>query len=513
MPSPQAQQQQHQPRDIVIIGGGLIGVSTAYYLSRHPDLHPESKITLVEQDNVGTGSSGYASGLSIKGKDALSAEGFDLHRELSRNHGGNLKWGYKEIDLYSSPSHPALSSSTSMSTSTTTTIPFLPSIPVVQHRSQTAICQPSDLTRHLCGLFLTHPGASLVIARATSCVFEDEDPSFSKEGQGVGGGLMEKLENHTPCVEKIAQFFTGGSGRSEGKEGAEDREKSMKVTNEKSDPSDIPDATWTNNEKSDSGRSRKPSSPSGSPNSSRRGRRVKGLNVVRVINGVEEIVHLKADDIVLSPGIELPQLSKILFGQHVNLNMNVGIQEWEGVVLKPREKVKPLAVRLDLRPESKSNSGTDLELAKGNTDIEEAGKNGMGKGIEMVVRDDGKVVISRPRSQRDSSISTSPSRSPSHDIYASNVESTSLLGIIESLSPRFKASNGTLVLSKSTWSTPIISGDSPLFGKFPDRDHDQDRGRGSGDGVEGVWYGIGGKTVQAPAIGSKLASRIMAQYS
>ena len=50
------------PAHIVIVGGGIIGVSTAYYLSRSPALPADTRITLVEGTAIAAGASGYAGG-------------------------------------------------------------------------------------------------------------------------------------------------------------------------------------------------------------------------------------------------------------------------------------------------------------------------------------------------------------------------------------------------------------------------------------------------------------------
>jgi len=57
------------PRDIVIIGGGIIGCSTAYYLSRHPSFSPSSssiKVVEASKDGPAQGASGKAGGLVAK---------------------------------------------------------------------------------------------------------------------------------------------------------------------------------------------------------------------------------------------------------------------------------------------------------------------------------------------------------------------------------------------------------------------------------------------------------------
>nr|XP_019047848.1 hypothetical protein I302_04467 [Kwoniella bestiolae CBS 10118]OCF26778.1 hypothetical protein I302_04467 [Kwoniella bestiolae CBS 10118] len=272
-----------RPREIVIVGGGLIGVSTAYHLSRHPDLPPESRITLVEENNVGTGSSGYASGLLVRNQDdELSTIGFDLHKTLARDYGGELKWGYKPIDFYNATLNPSNTSTSNGHPSSSPSVPFLPSTAQIDHPhphspNTTAIINPSELTRHLCGLFLTHPGGSLRIARATSLTFDNQKSSR---------------------------------------------------------------------------------------------RVVNGINIVQIINSIEEIVHLRADTIVLCTGIKTPSLLGTFLGGEVP-GLDVGRRDWEGLVLKTKQKHRPCAVMIRHNQEEEEGAGE----------------------VTLVVRDDGKIMV------------------------------------------------------------------------------------------------------------------------
>ena len=72
--------------DVVIVGGGIAGVATAYFLGKEG-----AKSVLVERDSLGSHASGFAygglSGLSWVGDrspvGALRAEGFRLHKQLA----------------------------------------------------------------------------------------------------------------------------------------------------------------------------------------------------------------------------------------------------------------------------------------------------------------------------------------------------------------------------------------------------------------------------------------------
>ena len=75
-------------RDVVIIGGGIVGLATAYFLGK-----AGIKTVVVEKDSVGSHASGFAyGGLSPLGGSGvpgpvlpLSKEGMRLHRELSHS--------------------------------------------------------------------------------------------------------------------------------------------------------------------------------------------------------------------------------------------------------------------------------------------------------------------------------------------------------------------------------------------------------------------------------------------
>jgi glycine/D-amino acid oxidase-like deaminating enzyme len=85
--------------DIVIIGSGIIGVSTAYYLSQLSQT-PGTQIHLIESTpHLFASASGYAGGFLAKdwftpAASALGALSFDLHKQLADKHGGREKWAY-----------------------------------------------------------------------------------------------------------------------------------------------------------------------------------------------------------------------------------------------------------------------------------------------------------------------------------------------------------------------------------------------------------------------------------
>ncbi|KAI2610587.1 FAD dependent oxidoreductase [Hypoxylon sp. NC1633] len=118
------------PKEITIIGGGIIGCCTAYFLTRHPSYTPEThRITLLEASSSSAGGrtpdstqdpatladpataskknpahEGIAGGASGKAGGLLALWAFPsnivplsfrLHDELAKEHGGDKRWGYR----------------------------------------------------------------------------------------------------------------------------------------------------------------------------------------------------------------------------------------------------------------------------------------------------------------------------------------------------------------------------------------------------------------------------------
>ncbi|KAL8907876.1 MAG: hypothetical protein Q9171_005679 [Xanthocarpia ochracea] len=82
----------------VIIGAGIIGTSTAYYLSQSQT--PPSSIHLIESSpQLFASASGYAAGFLARdwftpASALLGRLSFDLHKQLAKEHNGYERWGY-----------------------------------------------------------------------------------------------------------------------------------------------------------------------------------------------------------------------------------------------------------------------------------------------------------------------------------------------------------------------------------------------------------------------------------
>lgn len=83
----------------VILGSGIIGLSTAYYLSEH---QPGSSIHLVEPSSeLFASASGFAGGFVAKdwfqsSVASLGELSFEEHEKLAQQENGKEKWGYSK---------------------------------------------------------------------------------------------------------------------------------------------------------------------------------------------------------------------------------------------------------------------------------------------------------------------------------------------------------------------------------------------------------------------------------
>ncbi|KAH8094948.1 nucleotide-binding domain-containing protein [Cristinia sonorae] len=91
---------------VVVLGSGIIGLSTAYFLSLPPPSPPQIHIVDPNPDLFRITASGLAGGFLAKDWFAppvapLGAFSFDLHRRLARECGGAAKWGWCETEGWS----------------------------------------------------------------------------------------------------------------------------------------------------------------------------------------------------------------------------------------------------------------------------------------------------------------------------------------------------------------------------------------------------------------------------
>jgi glycine/D-amino acid oxidase-like deaminating enzyme len=89
-----------EPKKIVVVGGGIIGSTSAYFLSHHPSFDPSrDSITILESTKIAGGASGKAGGLLALWAypSCIVPLSYRLHKELAEKHGGEERWGYRGV--------------------------------------------------------------------------------------------------------------------------------------------------------------------------------------------------------------------------------------------------------------------------------------------------------------------------------------------------------------------------------------------------------------------------------
>lgn len=88
--------------NIVIVGGGIIGCTTAYFITRHPKYDPNKhSVTILEATGIASGASGKAGGLLALWAypSCLVPLSFKLHQQLADEHNGSERWGYRRLGV------------------------------------------------------------------------------------------------------------------------------------------------------------------------------------------------------------------------------------------------------------------------------------------------------------------------------------------------------------------------------------------------------------------------------
>ncbi|GMM49312.1 Tda3 protein [Starmerella bacillaris] len=88
----------------VIVGGGIIGASAAFFISRHPSFDPQNhEIVLIEAVAPACSASGKAGGLLSKTAfpQSLGPLSFELHAQLAKEFDGENLWGYRRLSTLS----------------------------------------------------------------------------------------------------------------------------------------------------------------------------------------------------------------------------------------------------------------------------------------------------------------------------------------------------------------------------------------------------------------------------
>ena len=84
----------------VIVGAGIIGAATAYYLSHSTSRNVDHAITILDPCPPASGASGKSGGFIARNwagftTSSLAELSFRLHDELASQYGGDWRWGYR----------------------------------------------------------------------------------------------------------------------------------------------------------------------------------------------------------------------------------------------------------------------------------------------------------------------------------------------------------------------------------------------------------------------------------
>lgn len=88
----------------LIVGGGIVGASAAFFIARHPKFDPNThEIVLIEAVSPACSASGKAGGLlsNTAFPQSLGPLSFKLHAQLAKEFDGENTWGYRRLSTVS----------------------------------------------------------------------------------------------------------------------------------------------------------------------------------------------------------------------------------------------------------------------------------------------------------------------------------------------------------------------------------------------------------------------------
>ncbi|KAI7739277.1 hypothetical protein M8C21_017507 [Ambrosia artemisiifolia] len=182
------QQPDPPKKRVVVCGGGIIGVCTAYFLSKKG-----AAVTLVEQSSIACAASGKAGGfLAFDWCDggpvsSLARASFNLHRSLAQELDGVESYGYRPVNTLS------LSVTESGKPNRKSTVPGWIDGPVKSPRTigtieTTAQVHPQLFTRKLMEKAMAEYGVEVVIGKVKSVETGGGKVTALLEGGGVIDG-------------------------------------------------------------------------------------------------------------------------------------------------------------------------------------------------------------------------------------------------------------------------------------------------------------------------------------
>lgn len=172
----QDSQPMDHPKRVVVCGGGVIGVCTAYFLTKKG-----ASVTLIEKSTIACAASGKAGGfLALDWCDGgpvehLARASFNLHRSLSQELNGTEAYGYRSLTALSLT--VAEESKTTVSSSSSATLPSWIDGPThgpktIGTHETTAQVHPQLFTRTLIENAVEKYGVKVVIGKLERLVVE-----------------------------------------------------------------------------------------------------------------------------------------------------------------------------------------------------------------------------------------------------------------------------------------------------------------------------------------------------
>ena len=188
----QDSQPMDHPKKVVVCGGGVIGVCTAYFLAKKG-----ASVTLIEKSTIACAASGKAGGfLALDWCDGgpmehLARASFNLHRSLSQELNGPQSYGYRSLTALSLTVNEESKRITSSSATASSALPSWIDGPAngpktIGTHETTAQVHPQLFTRTLIENAVEKYGVEVVIGKLERLVVEGgRVESVVLEGGGV----------------------------------------------------------------------------------------------------------------------------------------------------------------------------------------------------------------------------------------------------------------------------------------------------------------------------------------
>ncbi|KAG0169185.1 hypothetical protein DFQ28_004298 [Apophysomyces sp. BC1034] len=190
------------PKHIIIVGAGVMGACTSFFLSREAATH-DMRVTVIEKTGVACGASGKAGGFLARdwGEDelsALSSKSFDLHAKLAEELNGEANYGYRRVDTYS------VSFNNTKNSKTATDISWLNqnnvrSSAVLGTPSTTAQVHPRQFTQTLLDE-ATETGHVKILQRSVTSLLYDAENKHKVVGVVMDGGETLRADAVVICM-------------------------------------------------------------------------------------------------------------------------------------------------------------------------------------------------------------------------------------------------------------------------------------------------------------------------